>query len=66
MSLSLFIYGSLRDPAVRTRLLGSHTILTICPAVLRGHESTPRSQFNERDRVLRESAHVFVLPFINP
>ena len=33
----LFIYGSLRDPAVRARLLGDRPDLTTCPAVLHGH-----------------------------
>jgi len=36
-SLPLFIYGSLRDPAVRARLLGRRTDLTTGPAILHGH-----------------------------
>ena len=35
--LPLFIYGSLRDPDVRVRLLGQRTDLSTCPAVLSGH-----------------------------
>ena len=38
MTLPLFIYGSLRDPGVRARLLGERTDLTTCPAVLHGHD----------------------------
>ena len=37
MSRPLFIYGSLRDPRVRARLLGERTDLTTCPAKLQGH-----------------------------
>jgi gamma-glutamylcyclotransferase (GGCT)/AIG2-like uncharacterized protein YtfP len=35
--LPLFVYGSLRDPAVRARLLGPRGDLSTCTAVLRGH-----------------------------
>lgn len=38
MTLPLFVYGSLRDPRVRTRVLGERPALTTCPAILRGHE----------------------------
>jgi gamma-glutamylcyclotransferase (GGCT)/AIG2-like uncharacterized protein YtfP len=37
MSLPLFVYGSLRDPRVRARLLGRDTNLATRPAILRGH-----------------------------
>ena len=37
MTRPLFIYGSLRDPRVRARLLGERTDLTTCPAALQGH-----------------------------
>ena len=37
MTRPLFIYGSLRDPRVRARLLGERTDLTTCPATLPGH-----------------------------
>ena len=33
----LFVYGSLRDPRVRARLLGDRPALTTSPAILRGH-----------------------------
>jgi gamma-glutamylcyclotransferase (GGCT)/AIG2-like uncharacterized protein YtfP len=33
----LFMYGSLRDPRIRARLLGNRADLTTCPAVLHGH-----------------------------
>jgi gamma-glutamylcyclotransferase (GGCT)/AIG2-like uncharacterized protein YtfP len=33
----LFVYGSLRDPRVRTHLLGAHPGLSTRPAILRGH-----------------------------
>ena len=36
MPLPLFIYGSLRDPQVRTQLLGPRPDLTTCPATLHG------------------------------
>ncbi len=36
-SRPLFVYGSLRDPEVRTMLLGPHPGLTTCPAVLPGY-----------------------------
>jgi gamma-glutamylcyclotransferase (GGCT)/AIG2-like uncharacterized protein YtfP len=36
-SLPLFIYGSLRDPGVRARLLGPRDDLSTCRATLRGH-----------------------------
>jgi gamma-glutamylcyclotransferase (GGCT)/AIG2-like uncharacterized protein YtfP len=36
-SLPLFIYGSLRDPGVRARLLGHRDGLSTRPAVLRGY-----------------------------
>ena len=36
--LPLFIYGSLRDPLVRTQLLGPRPDLTTCPATLHGFE----------------------------
>lgn len=36
-TLPLFIYGSLRDPRVRTRVLGERTDLSTRPAVLHGH-----------------------------
>src|SRR3954447_18147638 len=35
--LPLFIYGSLRDPAVRARLVGPRDDLSTRPAVLRGY-----------------------------
>ena len=38
MTLPLFVYGSLRDPRVRTRVLGERPDLTTCPATLIGHE----------------------------
>jgi gamma-glutamylcyclotransferase (GGCT)/AIG2-like uncharacterized protein YtfP len=38
VTLPLFVYGSLRDPRVRTRVLGHRTDLTTCPATLYGHE----------------------------
>jgi gamma-glutamylcyclotransferase (GGCT)/AIG2-like uncharacterized protein YtfP len=43
VSRPLFVYGSLRDPRVRARLLGERADLTTRPAVLRGHarQATP-------------------------
>ena len=39
MTLPLFVYGSLRDPRVRARVLGEQRpALTTCPATLYGHE----------------------------
>ena len=37
MTLPLFVYGTLRDPDIRTRVLGERPGLTTCPAILRGH-----------------------------
>ena len=37
MTLPLFVYGSLRDPRVRARVLGEREELTTCPASLFGH-----------------------------
>jgi gamma-glutamylcyclotransferase (GGCT)/AIG2-like uncharacterized protein YtfP len=37
VSLPLFIYGSLRDPRVRARLLGERADLATRPAVLHGY-----------------------------
>jgi gamma-glutamylcyclotransferase (GGCT)/AIG2-like uncharacterized protein YtfP len=72
VSLPLFIYGSLRDPAVRARLLGSQTILTTGPAVLRGHARimvpdfdypfiVPAAQVDGELLVSLESSHLAIL-----
>ena len=37
MTLPLFVYGSLRDPRVRARVLGARPDLPTCPAALYGH-----------------------------
>ena len=37
MTRPLFVYGSLRDPRVRARVLGERPGLTTRPAILRGH-----------------------------
>ena len=37
MTLPLFVYGTLRDPRARARVLGERSTLTTCTAVLRGH-----------------------------
>jgi gamma-glutamylcyclotransferase (GGCT)/AIG2-like uncharacterized protein YtfP len=50
--LPLFIYGSLRDPEVRVRLLGGRTDLSTRPAVLHGHA--------------RKMVSVFDYPFVVP
>ena len=39
-SLPVFVYGSLRDPEVRARLLGVRTDLSTEPAMLHGHART--------------------------
>jgi gamma-glutamylcyclotransferase (GGCT)/AIG2-like uncharacterized protein YtfP len=35
---ALFVYGTLREPAVRRRVLGGHREIATCPAVLLGHD----------------------------
>jgi gamma-glutamylcyclotransferase (GGCT)/AIG2-like uncharacterized protein YtfP len=52
VTLPLFVYGSLRDPRVRARLLGQDRDLRTCPAVLRGHA--------------RQEAPGFDYPFVVP
>ena len=52
MTLPLFIYGSLRDPHVRTDLLGERTDLATCPATLHGY--------------VRELVPGFEYPFVMP
>jgi gamma-glutamylcyclotransferase (GGCT)/AIG2-like uncharacterized protein YtfP len=37
VTLALFIYGSLRDPLVRRRVLGARSDLSTVPAILHGH-----------------------------
>ena len=37
MTRPLFVYGTLRDPVVRTRVLGERTDLTTCAALLHGY-----------------------------
>jgi gamma-glutamylcyclotransferase (GGCT)/AIG2-like uncharacterized protein YtfP len=44
-SVPLFIYGSLRDPHVRARLLGDRPELTTIPAVLYGYARQMVSDF---------------------
>lgn len=48
----LFVYGSLREPAVRARVLGRQAGIATCPAVLTGH--------------VRELVPSFDYPFIVP
>lgn len=45
LDLPLFVYGSLRDPAVRSRVLG-RPHLTMCPATLRGWARTTAPDFD--------------------
>ena len=51
-TLPLFVYGSLRDPRVRARLLGKRADLTTIPAILRGYA--------------RQTVPGFDYPFIAP
>jgi gamma-glutamylcyclotransferase (GGCT)/AIG2-like uncharacterized protein YtfP len=44
-SLPLFIYGSLRDPQLRARLLGNRPELTTIPAILYGYARQMVSSF---------------------
>lgn len=52
VTLPLFVYGSLRDPRVRTQLFGARPDLSACPAVLPGHE--------------RQTVPSFGYPFLAP
>jgi len=44
--LPLFVYGSLRDPLVRARLLGERADLVTCPATLHGHARQTVTDFD--------------------
>ncbi len=46
MTLPLFVYGSLRDPRVRARVLRERPGLTTSPATLRGHARRMVSGFD--------------------
>lgn len=52
VTLPLFVYGSLRDPRVRTQLFGPRADLTTCPATLPGF--------------VREMVPSFDYPFLAP